>query len=95
MDRIRNQKYYSKMFLVELFKSYTIYDQKLGLSNYSLIKVNSLLRQSRVAIRKGIIEANDLSTSSISNINTLIRRLPGLPLDLYDFLCFKTLKIKI
>ena len=75
--------------LQKLYDTYSIRDQKLGKFNASLVN-DSLLKQCRIFIRKHLIKSH---CSSSVNINTLIKELPGLPLDLYDFLCINTLTI--
>ena len=86
---LNNGQYESiRNHLEKLFEKYTVYDQKLDQRNESLVKECKLLKLCRNAIRKQLNLHND------ENINDLIKRLPGLPLDLYDFLCIKTLKIK-
>ena len=79
-------------YLEKLYETYKVHDQKLGQSDSSLVNEKSLLKQCRIVIRNRLTQVNP---KSIVNINVLIKRLPGLPLDLYDFLCMKTLKINM
>ena len=85
----REQNHVVNLYLRKLYDTYSIRDQKLGQCNSTLMN-ESLLKLCRTFIRKHLLQAH---CSSSVNINTLIKRLPGLPLDLYDFLCIKTLKV--
>lgn len=78
-------------FLEKLFSKYKIYDQKLDQSNAALITEVNLLKLCRVVIRNKIRLHNNLHNQ---NINNIILQLPGLPLDLYDFLCLKSIRIR-
>ena len=90
-DRLDREQYnLVKYYLQKLYETYRIRDQKLNKSNCELITEDSLLKQCRKAIRERLIQVH---SKSAVNINKVIELLPGLPLDLYDFLCLRTLKI--
>ena len=91
LNSIQGSRFLNDQHFKRFLKEYTIHDNKLDLSDKSLLTNIRLLNLCRVAIRKQIRLTN---SSRNSCINDSILQLPNLPLDLYSFLCLKTLQIK-
>ena len=91
LNSIQGSRFLNDQHFKRFLKEYTIHDNKLDLSDKSLLTNIRLLNLCRVAIRKQIRLTN---ISRNSCINDSILQLPNLPRDLYSFLCLKTLQIK-